>query len=159
MQDPIVFTGSLAENLDPMKACSRDALIDVAQRIGLVKASLSHHEASEALDAPTVLPSGDGLSNSERQLLCLGRALLRKCKICLFDEATSSLDAATDRQLQRALMALCDGTTTMTIAHRIQTVLDADRIIVVASGTIAESGPPAQLAANPESHLAKLLAA
>jgi len=77
MQDPIIFTGSLAENLDPTAARTRDELIDVSQRIGLVGASLSHSDVSEALDAPAVLPSGDGLSASERQLLCLVRALLR----------------------------------------------------------------------------------
>jgi ABC-type multidrug transport system fused ATPase/permease subunit len=154
-----VFTGSLAENLDPSGARSRDELIEVGQKIGLVNANLKRQDASEALDALAVLPSGEGLSSSELQLLCLGRALLRKCKICLFDEATSSLDAATDQQLQRSLLALCEGATTLTIAHRIQTVLDADRLIVLANGQITESGPPAQLAANPASHLARLLAA
>jgi len=117
-------------------------------------------------EAATVLgtaigESGDNWSNGQRQLICCARALLKRAHILLLDEATSSIDPLTDAALQEALRVECAAakTTTLTIAHRLDTILDSDRVLVMDGGEVGEYAPPEELAADPSSRFAALLAA
>lgn len=94
---------------------------------------------------------GGNLSAGEKQLLNVARALLTPKGIVLMDEATASIDAATDEAVQRAMRREFAECTVLTIAHRISTVLDYDRILVLEAGRVAEFGPPSVLIAQPNS--------
>lgn len=91
-----------------------------------------------------------------RQLLCLARALLRRAKILVLDEATASVDFETDAVLQETIRREFVDATTITIAHRIVTILDSDRVMVLDQGQLVEFAPPAQLLASPASLFASL---
>lgn len=81
----------------------------------------------------------------QKQLLCLSRALLRESRLVLLDEATSNVDTATDRLIQQILRSKFRNATVMTIAHRLLTIADYDKVVVMDAGTIRESGPPFEL--------------
>lgn len=102
--------------------------------------------------------SASTLSHGERQLLTLGRTLLWPAKIRVFDEPTSNIDAATDLVVQQLLRsaAAFRASTQLTIAHRLQTVMDCDRILVMGDGKVVEIGPPSELLADPNSRLSDL---
>lgn len=104
-------------------------------------------------DMPSLLDSsvsenGDNYSQGQRQLLCLGRALLKQCQILLLDEATSSVDYETDKEIQMTLRKAFKGCTVLTIAHRVNTILDSDMILVMADGRASEYGAPKDLLAD-----------
>ncbi|XP_005111051.2 canalicular multispecific organic anion transporter 1 [Aplysia californica] len=151
-QDPVLFTGTLRSNLDPEGCSSDDDIWTCLQHVGMEKSVSSlpgglDFECSEG---------GAGMSLGQRQLLCMARTLMRKCRILVLDEATSSVDCDTDRLLQSTLRHEFSSCTVFTIAHRIDTVLDYDRILVLDSGKIVEFDSPAQLCNNPGSFLRKL---
>ena len=105
-----------------------------------------------------VSEGGGNLSVGQRQLVCLARALLRQPAILLLDEATASVDYETDRAIQRAIRAEFRGTS-MTIAHRLNTVMDSDRIVVLEAGRVAEQGAPAAMLDNTTGWLSRMVAA
>ena len=88
---------------------------------------------------------GENWSQGKRQLLCLGRALLKKCKVLLLDEATSSFDFETDTEIQHTLRSAFADSTVLTIAHRVNMIMDSDKIIVMQEGVAAEFVPPEDL--------------
>merc|ERR1712232_618127 len=100
---------------------------------------------------------GENLSQGQRQLLCLGRALLKKCRILLLDEATSSVDYETDRDIQRTLREAFTGCTVLTIAHRVNTIMDSDKILVMKDGLAAEFAPPQELLQDETSIFAEIV--
>lgn len=100
---------------------------------------------------------GENLSQGQRQLLCLGRALLRKCKILLLDEATSSVDYETDQAIQVTIREAFKFCTIITIAHRVNTILDSDKILVMDNGTVGEFDSPQKLLADKESLFSKIV--
>ena len=100
--------------------------------------------------------NGRKLSLGQKQLVCLARALLTKARVLCLDEATASVDYATDQLIQRTLRTAFANCTIITIAHRLQTVMDYDRIVVMAGGKIVECDTPERLLANPRSHFAML---
>lgn len=152
-QDPVLFSGSLRMNLDPFNNYSDEEIwraLELAHLKSFV-AGLQHglsHEVSEA---------GDNLSIGQRQLLCLGRALLRKSKILVLDEATAAVDLETDQLIQTTIRSEFSHCTVITIAHRLHTIMDSDKIMVLDNGNIVEYGSPEELleSAGPFSLMAK----
>ena len=94
---------------------------------------------------------GGNISIGEKQLICITRAILRKSKIIVMDEATASIDVKTERLIQNAINELLFNSTTFTIAHRIKTILNSDRILVLEKGEIAEFDSPQNLIENKNS--------
>merc|ERR1719343_1934411 len=89
--------------------------------------------------------NGQNLSAGQRQMVAIARAVLRSSRLVLLDEATAKVDAATDAAIQLAIRRCFQGATTLTIAHRLQTIMDSDRILVLDSGEVAELGLPEEL--------------
>ncbi|RXK42573.1 metal resistance protein ycf1 [Tremella mesenterica] len=148
-QDPQLFEGSIKTNIDPTNTYS-DA--DVWQ--ALSQAYLKEHVMTKmggTLDAE-VTEGGGNLSSGQRQLICFARALLRRTKILVLDEATSSIDLETDEAVQQILRGPdFKGVTTITIAHRINTIMDSDKVLVMSEGRVSEYDTPEKLLENPNS--------
>ncbi|XP_074089273.1 ATP-binding cassette sub-family C member 2 [Macrotis lagotis] len=140
-QDPILFSGNLRMNLDPFNKYS-DEEIWMALELAHLKPYVEGlpqgllYEVSEA---------GDNFSVGQKQLLCLGRALLRKSKILIMDEATAAVDLETDNLIQSTIRKEFSDCTVITIAHRLHTIMDSDRIMVLDSGKIVEYDSPDNL--------------
>eukprot|EP00897_Mesotaenium_endlicherianum_P007164 jgi/Mesen1/6476/ME000330S05492 len=166
-QEPTLFDGSVRLNLDPLGAHSDLKIWEALEKCQLASVV---RERDGHLDAP-VGEGGSNWSVGQRQLLCLGRALLQRCRVLVLDEATASVDTATDAAMQVALRrAFGDGearageveggqrrTTVLSMAHRIASVADSDRVLVLAAGRVAEFDTPANLLANPSSAYSNLV--
>lgn len=140
-QNPVLFSGTIKSNMDPFDEYKLEDIWQALEQCGLKPAV---EEMPGQLDAP-VAEYGQNLSSGMRQMLVLGRALLRNCKILLLDEATASVDIETDREIQRTLREAFTGCTVLTIAHRINTIMDSDKILVLKDGLAAEFAPPQEL--------------
>lgn len=99
------------------------------------------------------MEGGQNLSVGQKQLICLARALLRKTKVLVLDEATAAIDLDTDELIQKTIKSEFEECTVLTIAHRLNTVLDYDRIIVLDNGRLKEFDIPEKLLSNKESLL------
>ncbi|NXH99014.1 MRP1 protein, partial [Pachycephala philippinensis] len=140
-QDPILFSGTLQSNLDPLGNHSDLELWEVLELCDLKDFVQSLpkkllHEISEG---------GENLSVGQRQLVCLARALLRKTKILVLDEATASVDMETDNFVQSTIKREFHNCTVLTIAHRLHTVMDSERVLVLDAGRILEYDTPQNL--------------
>ena len=143
-QEPFLFAGSIRDNL--MLGCrgvDDGVLIDACRQVGL---SRLLERLPDGLDTPCH-ERGVSLSAGERQLLALARAFLSQPRVLVLDEATSSLDLRTEQAVEAALDVVLAGRTAVIIAHRLQTTMRADRIVVIADGGVAESGTRAELIA------------
>uniref|UniRef100_A0A2K6KRH8 ABC-type glutathione-S-conjugate transporter n=1 Tax=Rhinopithecus bieti TaxID=61621 RepID=A0A2K6KRH8_RHIBE len=143
-QDPILFPGSLRMNLDLLQEHSDEAIwaaLETVQLKALV-ASLPGQLQYKCADR------GEDLSVGQKQLLCLARALLRKTQILILDEATAAVDPGTELQMQAMLGSWFAQCTVLLIAHRLRSVMDCARVLVMDKGQVAESGSPAQLLAQ-----------
>jgi ABC-type multidrug transport system fused ATPase/permease subunit len=143
-QNPVLFSGTIRSNMDPFNNHTEEEIWNSLDGCGM-KSTIENMPA--LLDAP-VAEYGDNLSQGQRQLLCLGRALLKKCHILLLDEATSSVDYETDQEIQRTLREAFVGCTVLTIAHRVNTILDSDKILVMVDGKVGEFASPKELLAD-----------
>ncbi|XP_014612656.1 PREDICTED: multidrug resistance-associated protein 1 isoform X4 [Polistes canadensis] len=146
-QDPVLFSGTLRMNLDPFDQHTDDEVwraLEHAHLKSFVQNLLNGllHEVSEG---------GDNLSVGQRQLICLARALLRKTKVLVLDEATAAVDLETDDLIQRTIREDFKDCTVLTIAHRLNTILDSDRVIVLDKGLIIEYDAPEVLLRNSSS--------
>jgi ATP-binding cassette subfamily B protein len=142
LQTPFLFSGTIAQNIAYAKPeASRDEIIRAA------KAANAHDFISNLPEGYDTIvgEGGTGLSGGERQRISIARAILLNPKILILDEATSSVDTETERQIQKALETLVQGRTTIAIAHRLSTLYNADRIIALEHGRIAEMGTPTEL--------------
>uniref|UniRef100_UPI00358E52C2 ATP-binding cassette sub-family C member 2-like n=1 Tax=Myxine glutinosa TaxID=7769 RepID=UPI00358E52C2 len=140
-QEPVLFSGSLRMNLDPRGQYSSIQLWHALEMAHL------HHQVQEmpgGLDCP-ISEGGDNLSVGQRQLVCLARALLRRSRILLLDEATAAVDLETDSLIQETIRNEFVTSTVITIAHRLHTVLDYSRILVLDRGRIMEFDTPENL--------------
>ncbi|KAK0163812.1 hypothetical protein PV328_002505 [Microctonus aethiopoides] len=154
-QDPMIFSGTIRFNLDPWKVKTDEELWIILEKTNLKNKVRSMHGQLSA-----IVDSGDSnLSMGERQLLCLARALLRKSKVIILDEATASVDPHTEHIVQMAIQKEFADCTILTIAHRLQTILSCDRILVMDSGRIIEFDSPQNLLENHNSEFSKMLAA
>jgi ABC-type multidrug transport system fused ATPase/permease subunit len=140
-QDPVLFTGTVRFNVDPFSKYTDEAVWSALRR-----AHLGPHLATlpEGLGAE-VEEGGRNFSMGERQLLCLARALLRSSRILLLDEATSAVDPHTDALVQGTIRAEFKDCTVLTIAHRLDTIIDYDRVLVLSEGRVAEDDSPQAL--------------
>ncbi|XP_056091701.1 ATP-binding cassette sub-family C member 9 isoform X4 [Rhinichthys klamathensis goyatoka] len=155
LQDPVLFSGSIRLNLDPECTCSDDRLweaLEIAQLKNMVKA------LPGGLDA-VVTEGGENFSVGQRQLFCLARAFVRKSSILIMDEATASIDMATENILQKVVMTAFADRTVVTIAHRVHTILTADLVIVMKRGSIMEYGKPEILMEQEDSLFASFVKA
>ncbi|KAG9295694.1 hypothetical protein G9A89_001711 [Geosiphon pyriformis] len=151
-QDPILFEGTVAFNLDPFGTHDDVELWQVLQ-----SAKLKEHVTKlEGKLQAKVLAGGDNFSQGQRQLLCLARALLRRSPVIVLDEATASVDVETDFHIQETIRAEFNWATLMCIAHRLRTIIDYDRVLVLDQGKVAEFDTPHALLQKPDSLFRKL---
>lgn len=147
-QDPVMFSNTVRYNLDPFNTKSDEELWDVLKkvRLGEVIAGLQ-----KGLDEE-VAEGGENFSQGQRQLLCIARSLLRQPKILVMDEATASIDNETDAAIQEMIRDNFHDATVLTIAHRLNTIMDSDRILVLDDGRIAELDTPNNLMSKENGH-------
>ena len=151
-QEPVLFSGSIKLSLDPFSSFEEEELWQVLDQIQLKDKILGlegklNFEISEG---------GTNFSVGERQLLCLARAILKRSRIVFMDEATSNVDTYTVRKIHELLRSHFSHSTLLTIAHRIETVLDYDRILVMNGGQIVEFDTPLNLLADSSSQFSQL---
>ncbi|NWQ58725.1 MRP3 protein, partial [Neopipo cinnamomea] len=142
-QDPVLFSGTLRMNLDPFNKYSDEEIwkaleLSHLKRFVSSQPSMLDYECSEG---------GENLSVGQRQLVCLARALLRKTRILILDEATAAIDLETDDLIQMTIRTQFEDCTVLTIAHRLNTIMDYTRVLVLDNGTVAEFDTPANLIA------------
>uniref|UniRef100_A0A7N8XY73 ATP-binding cassette, sub-family C (CFTR/MRP), member 5 n=1 Tax=Mastacembelus armatus TaxID=205130 RepID=A0A7N8XY73_9TELE len=154
-QDPVLFSGTVRSNLDPFKQYSEEQIWDALERSHM-KECVSQLPLKLESD---VVENGENFSVGERQLLCVARALLRQCKVLILDEATAAMDPEMDALIQETIRTSFQDCTTLTIAHRLHTVLASDRIMVLNQGKVVEFDEPSKLLANENSRLCSMLAA
>ncbi|CAJ0583799.1 unnamed protein product, partial [Mesorhabditis spiculigera] len=146
-QDPVLFSGTLRFNLDPFDRYKEDEIWRALEMANLKPYAMAqpdklNHEINEG---------GENISVGQRQLVCLARALLRKSKVLVLDEATAAVDHNTDSLIQKTIREEFAESTVLTIAHRLNTILDYDRILVLSEGRIKEFDSPKALLANKHS--------
>lgn len=161
-QDPVLFEGTLRYNCDPLRMHDDESLwaaLEEAQlaswlrqqqatSLGGEGVSLPSNEAQSEISSPLgmkIKEGGQNLSMGQRQMVAIARAVLRRSKLVVLDEATAAVDTATDAAIQQAIRQCFCGASTLTIAHRLETIQDSDRILVLEAGHIAEFAPPQEL--------------
>ncbi|GAY44020.1 hypothetical protein CUMW_079090 [Citrus unshiu] len=153
-QDPMLFQGTVRTNLDPLEQHSDQEIWEVINKCHLAEIV---RQDQRLLDAP-VAEDGENWSVGQRQLVCLARVLLKKKRILVLDEATASIDTATDNLIQQTIREETSRCTVITVAHRIPTVIDNDLVLVLDEGKVLEYDSPRQLLEDNSSSFSKLVA-
>ncbi|RDD46633.1 Multidrug resistance-associated protein 5 [Trichoplax sp. H2] len=152
-QDPLLFSGTLRKNLDPFDEHSDEEVWDVLEKVNLkTKFERLTHRLYTAIKE-----NGNNFSVGERQLLCLARTLLRRGKIVILDEATASMDSETDKLIQDTIKNEFLDSTLLIVAHRLQTVMACDRILIVHEGRAVEFDEPQKLIENSQLKLNEII--
>lgn len=141
-QDPVLFSGSIRDNLDPFRQYSDTDLWKVLEDVSL-------KDVIKNLDLK-ITEGGNNFSTGQRQLICLARTVVNKNKILVLDEATANVDPQTDALIQSAIKDKFSECTVLTIAHRLDTVLSSDKVMVIDNGTVVEFDSPQILLENDE---------
>jgi ABC-type multidrug transport system fused ATPase/permease subunit len=152
-QDPILFSGTVRTNLDPFNQYTDKDIWDVLAGVNMKEAIAKLKEGLEA----AVEPNGENFSTGQRQLLCLARAMLRRPRVLIMDEATANVDMASDQLIQMSLRRDFHDSTLITIAHRLNTVIDYDRILVLDQGEVVEFDSPDHLLSKPDGVFAQMV--
>lgn len=153
-QQPVLFSGcTIRENLDPYSESSGAELEDALRAVHMWDVVNGIPNGLGGV----VSEGGSNFSVGQRQLLCLARALLANCRILILDEATANVDQATDSLLQQTLRERFGTATIVAIAHRLDTIIDYDKVLVLGSGKLLEFGTPSQLLENPNGHLSAMV--
>ncbi|XP_019945785.2 ATP-binding cassette sub-family C member 4 isoform X2 [Paralichthys olivaceus] len=143
-QDPVLFTGTMRKNLDPFRQHTDEDLWNALQEVQMKAVVEELPNKLETL----LTESGSNFSVGQRQLVCLARAILRKNRILIIDEATANVDPRTDSLIQQTIRDKFQECTVLTIAHRLNTIIDCDRILVLDAGRIREYDEPYVLLQN-----------
>ncbi len=141
-QYPVLFSGcTIRENLDPFDTYSDKEITDSLTDVQMIDAVNDLPEGIHSV----VAESGSNFSVGERQLLCLARAILQKTKILVLDEPSANVDGRTDKLLQQAVNKSFEGATIISVAHRLDTIIDNDMVLVLGDGKVLEYGCPSEL--------------
>lgn len=176
-QEQTLFRGTLRYNIDPQKLATDAQILDLLQKAGLAELimkiertqsqsppddeqsvmtdegtnDLAASDSDEKLLNLEIYSDGSNLSSGEKSLICICRAILKKNKIILLDEATANIDIVTEQNIQQLIESEFKDCTMITIAHRLQTVMKCDRVFVMGEKRIVEQGRPADLMRDPKS--------
>ncbi|CAF0703154.1 unnamed protein product [Brachionus calyciflorus] len=140
-QEPVLFIGTIRTNLDPLNEYTDNVLWDALEKVQLKEAI---KEMKDGLESE-VHKGGSNLSVGQKQLICLARAIIKKSKILIIDEATANVDFKTDAMVQEAIRECFKDCTVITIAHRLHTIIDNDRILCLSQGKVQNFGRPYEL--------------
>ncbi|XP_030766381.1 multidrug resistance-associated protein 7 [Sitophilus oryzae] len=151
-QDPFLFSGTLKENLDPLGEFTEHEIWSALSKVNLETTIKNLGGLNNSVDE-----GGVNFSVGQKQLICLARAVLHNAKILCIDEATANVDQETDRQVQLTLRSAFRKSTVLTIAHRVQTIMDSDRVLVMHEGKIVEFDTPDNLLANESGYFSQLV--
>ena len=152
-QEPLLFSGTIRDNLDPFNHYTDEEIWSALQRASLHDLIAQDPAGLEK----TVEEHGTNYSVGQRQLLCVARALLRKSKVILMDEATASIDLETDMKIQKTIREEFSESTVITIAHRIHTIIDSDKVMVMEMGQLREFDKPSVLLSDKNSMFSQLV--
>ncbi|XP_071950511.1 ATP-binding cassette sub-family C member 5-like isoform X2 [Antedon mediterranea] len=154
-QDPVLFVGTIRYNLDPFDQYSDAQIWRALERTYMKESIVNLNKQLKT----TVVENGENFSVGERQLLCMARALLRSSKILILDEATAAIDTETDSLVQATIREAFRSCTMLTIAHRLNTILDCDKIMVLNDGKVVEFDKPSSLLLDGNSVFSEMMAA
>ena len=139
-QDPCLLEGTLKYNIDPFNKNKNEDIIQILKDIGF-----EYTEPDDKIMDKMIEQGGSNLSVGQKQLVCIARALLRKSKIVVMDEATANIDMNTEQIIQKALNLVLENSTVITVAHRIKTIINYDKILVLDAGEVKEFDSPSNL--------------
>ncbi|KAK6015287.1 ABC transporter, ATP-binding protein, partial [Ostertagia ostertagi] len=153
VQDPVLFSGTLRFNLDPFE---RNTDAEIWKALELAHLKLFIASLQGGLDY-VISEGGENISVGQRQLVCLARAVLRNARVLVLDEATAAVDVTTDSLIQITIRQQFKHSTVFTIAHRLNTIMEYDRIMVLDNGRIIEFDSPQTLLMDRDSAFAKMV--
>ena len=144
-----MLKGSVRYNLDPTITIPENEVIKALQKVGLWSTLSTRGGLDAGMDQVT-------LSHGQRQLFALARAMLKKSRVLVLDEATSSIDRGTDQLIQRLIREEFEGCTILAVAHRLDSIADFDKVAILDDGEVFEMGRPSELLADPSSAFRRL---